>query len=373
MLDVRRAMQQDGAVTTLTDIEWEAPILEPTRNRELESYARRALGRVPPLVTYYYPCPWIVRSMVALNAVQHSLVHADGDLIRLVELVVSQDNACRYCYAATRAMLKIFGFPEARIRKVENDLQSAQLSPTATLALEFVRRVSRANPLPSAADTQRLRDAGYGDQAVRELVFMAAVTVYFNRLATLPAVSTESMERIERSWRLTLLGPFMARFLRAKWRKTPLPQAAQHTGPYAYLVDAFSGLPLGAALSVALSEAWDAPALPRRTKAFAFAVVARGLGCPLSEREATRLLMTEGIARDEIDTTLAHLASPALDPIEAAVVPFARETIWYRPVQIQRRARALRAQLTRDQFLELVGIVSLANAVCRMSPAVAVH
>jgi alkylhydroperoxidase family enzyme len=144
-----------------------------------------------------------------------------------------------------------------------------------------------------------------------------------------------------------------------------------HTGPYRYLVDAFSGLAPAAALSAALSEAWDSPVLPRRTKAFAFAVVARGLGCPLSEREATRLLTAEGVAPAEIEATLAHLASPGLDPIEAAVVPFARETVWYRPAQIQRHARTLRAQLTHDQFLELIGIVSLANAVCRMSAVVA--
>jgi alkylhydroperoxidase family enzyme len=354
-------------MTTLTDIEWEAPILEPTRDRELEGYVRSAVGSVPPLVTYFYTCPWIVRSMVAFDGAQHSLIHVDADLARLVELVVSQDNACRYCYAATRAMLKIFGFPEARIRKVEHDLQSAELSPADTLALEFVRRVSRARPLPSTTDTQRLRDAGYSDGAVRELAFLAAINVFFNRLATLPAVSTESVERMERSWTLAVLGPFISRFLTFKWRKARRPSVAQHTGPYAYLVDGFSGLPSGAALSAALSEAWDSPVLPRRTKAFAFAVVARGLGCPLSEREAARLLMAEGIAAAETDATLAHLASPVLDPVEAAIVPFARETIWYRPVQIQRRARALRAQLTREQFLELVGITALANAVCRMS------
>jgi alkylhydroperoxidase family enzyme len=372
MLDARPAMQQDGGVTTLTDIEWEAPILEPTRDRALEAYVRTTLGNVPPLVTYFYNCPWIVRSMVALEGgPQHSLVHVDGDLARLVDLVVSQDNACRYCYAATRAMLKIFGFPEARIRKVEHDLQSAELSPRVTLALEFVRRVSRAKPLPSVTDMQRLRDAAYSDGAVRELTFLAAVTVYFNRLATLPAVSTESVERMERSWALALLRPLIARVLTFKSRKARPPRAQPHTGPYAYLVDAFRGLPVAAALSVALSEAFDSAVLPRRTKAFAFAVVARGLGCPLSEREAAQLLIAEGIAPSEIAATLAHLASPVLDPIEAAVVPFARETIWYRPVQIQRRARALRAQLTCEQFLELVGITALANAVCRMSSVVA--
>ena len=366
-------MQRDGSVTTLTDIEWEAPIIEPTRDRALEGYVRAAIGSVPPLVTYFYTCPWIVRSMVAFEGPYHTPAHVDADLGRLVDLVVSQDNACRYCYAATRAMLKIFGFPEARIRKVEHDLQSAQLSPAVTLALEFVRRVSRANPLPSATDTQRLRDAGYSDGAVRELAFLAGTTVYFNRLATLPAVSTESVERRERSWSLALLRPFIARVLTFKWRKTPAPRLEQHTGPYAYLVDGFSGLPSAAALSCALCEAWDSAVLPRRTKAFAFAVVARGLGCSLSEREAVRLLTAEGVTAAEIDATLAHLASPVLDPIEAAIVPFARETIWYRPVQIQRRARALRAQLTREQFLELVGITALANAVCRLSAVVVPH
>jgi alkylhydroperoxidase family enzyme len=366
-------MQQDDAVTTLTDIEWEAPILAPTRDRELEGYVRSALGSVPPLVTYFYTSPWIVRSMVTFDPSQVGLMHVDGDLARLVELVVSQDNACRYCYAATRAMLKIFGFPEARIRKVEHDLQSAQLSPTVTAALEFARRVSRANPLPMAADAQRLRDVGYSDGAIRELVFLAAGTVFFNRLATLPAVPTESVERMDRSRVFALLGPIIARFLTFKARKARRPQMQQHTGPYAYLIESFNGLPLAGALSTALCEAWDSPVLPRRTKAFAFAVVARGLGCPLSEREAARLLTAEGVAPGEIDATLAHLASPVLDPIEAAVVPFARETIWYRPVQIQRRARALRDQLTREQFLELIGITALANAVCRMSAAVDPH
>jgi alkylhydroperoxidase family enzyme len=360
-------------VTSLTEIEWEAPILAPTRDRDLEGYVRTALGSVPPLVTYFYTCPWIVRSMVAFDGSQVGLVHVDGDLLRLVELVVSQDNACRYCYAATRAMLKIFGFPEARIRKVEHDLQSAQLSPAVTLALEFVRHVSRANPLPSAVDTQRLCDAGYSDGAIRELVFLAAANVYYNRLATLPAVPTDAVERMERSWVLRLLRPIVARFYSFKARRARPPSIRQHSGPYAYLVEAFSDLPLHAALSATLCEAWDSPVLPRRTKAFVFAVVARGLGCSLSEREAIRLLAAEGISASVVDATLAHLASPALDPIEAAIVPFARETIWYRPAQIQRRARSLGEHLSRAQFLELVGIAALANAVCRMSAVVAPH
>ena len=64
---------------------------------------------------------------------------------------------------------------------------------------------------------------------------------------------------------------------------------------------------------------------------------------------------------------LTHLGSPELDPIEAAVVPFARETVRYRPEDIQRRARDLRAMLTEEEFLELVGVLALANGTCRLS------
>jgi len=99
-------------------------------------------------------------------------------------------------------------------------------------------------------------------------------------------------------------------------------------------------------------------------------VVARGLGCPLSEREAMRLLVADGLEEGRVQSILAHLAAPDLDPIEALIVPFARETIWYRPVEIQRRARELRRQMTAEQFVDLVGIASLANAICRLSAAV---
>jgi alkylhydroperoxidase family enzyme len=372
-LDLRGAVQENAAVTALTDIEWEAPFLEPTQDRELERYVRQRLGMVPTLATYFYSCPWIVRSIVAFDSSQLRLTHVDDELARLIGLVVSQDNSCRYCYAASRALLKIFGFGEMRIRQLEQDLLTAELSPNARVALDFVRRVSRANPLPAGGDTQKLRAAGYGEGAVKELVFLAAINVYYNRLATLPAIPTEALERMERSWVFKLLRPLIARFLTAKWRAAQGPAFTGEPGPYAYLVDRFAGVPLAATLAWSLHEAWQPSLLPARTKAFAFAVVARGLGCPTSEREATRLLVTEGVDETVVRAALDHLASPALNAVEAAIVPFARETIWYSPVQIQRRARALREQLTREQFLELVGVVSLANAVCRMSPVLALR
>jgi hypothetical protein len=63
------------------------------------------------------------------------------------------------------------------------------------------------------------------------------------------------------------------------------------------------------------------------------------------------------------------LAQPELK--SRLLVAFARETIWYEPAVLQRRARALREQLDNDeQFLEAVGVVAIANGLCRMAATV---
>jgi hypothetical protein len=44
----------------------------------------------------------------------------------------------------------------------------------------------------------------------------------------------------------------------------------------------------------------------------------------------------------------------------------ARETVWYQAAQIQRRAREVQEALSAPQFLELIVVAALANAVCRL-------
>ena len=85
-------------------------------------------------------------------------------------------------------------------------------------------------------------------------------------------------------------------------------------------------------------------------------------------RSADTLDITGGepLLRDDLEEILAHLSSPKLDPVEAVLVPFARDTVRYEPVLIQRRARTVSEQLSGPQFLEALGIVGLANMLCRL-------
>jgi alkylhydroperoxidase family enzyme len=118
---------------------------------------------------------------------------------------------------------------------------------------------------------------------------------------------------------------------------------------------------------------WDSPLLSRRTKALVIAVVTRALGCPMLEKEVAELLVAEGLESEQIAEVLAHLTSSVLDPVERIAVPFARETVWYEPAQIQRRGRAVMKELSREQFVELVAVASVANMVCRLGIVVGVR
>ena len=81
-------------------------------------------------------------------------------------------------------------------------------------------------------------------------------------------------------------------------------------------------------------------------------------------------LRAEGLAPAEIAQALTHLDSPALTPTERSLLGFARETVWYQPAQIQRRARSLRSKLSDEELTEAIGVLSFANALCRLASAV---
>jgi hypothetical protein len=118
---------------------------------------------------------------------------------------------------------------------------------------------------------------------------------------------------------------------------------------------------------------WASPFLTRRCKLLIFSVIARGLGCEVCAREIGKALEREGIGDATLARILTHLDAPELDDLERLLVRFARETIWFVPAALQRRARALRDRLTDAQFLEAIGVTSLANGLCRMGAVVMDH
>lgn len=359
-------------MSLVSSIEWEACLLEPRPDAELKRAVERESGVAPTATLYLSPVPEIARLAARLNKTLRSRIHLPGDLADMVGLVVSQDNSCRFCYAYQRALLQGMGFSLARIEQLEQDFAGGSFTPAERRAFEFARRVSRSNPMPGEADKAALREAGFSDPEILELLSQIGLMVFHNRLATVPALPSGRVEELPDKWYAKLLQPVAGWYLsRLFQRVAPEPLLEdERRGPFSEIVVAFDGLPFARTLRDAIDVTLQEGALRRRSKAMLFAVVARALGCNVCEAEAGRVLVDEGMAPEVVESILAHLTAPELDDVEARIVPFARDTVWYsQATPIQQRAREVRDAMKLEGFLEMISAIAVANMVCRLGVA----
>jgi len=359
--------------TVLDSVEWEVCLIPPHRDAAVERDLKQEFKSVPAgVVNYLSGAPWLARALLSLKDVARRYV--SDELNDLIGLMVAEDNSCRFCYAMQRAMMRLQGFSTRRIHELEESRFEARLDPHDALALEFARHVSRADPR-LADDRTRLRTVGWSDDAVNELGAIAALNVFANRLATIPALPIGAVERLAGLPGIGLLAPIAQRFLVPPHSKIAPLERSECVGPWSFLIESLAPLPVGRALRRALDDACESPILPKRSKLLVFAIVARAINSPRSEREAIHLLMETGLNPEAIGETLRSLHSAALTPTESAIVAFARETVpRYRPVEIQRRARELEPMLGRNGMLELIGVTAVANAIGRLGVVMsAVH
>jgi AhpD family alkylhydroperoxidase len=357
--------------SALEHVAWEPCLIERRPNRALESYVRRKWGIPNPTIAYFAPVPWMARALVDLHPELGLLMHLDQRVADLVVLVVSQENSCRFCYAAVRAVLWAQGMSMARIQRMEQDLVREDLPARTMAAVAFGRSQSRSGPPGAQAAREALQRAGVVADEMKEIAFAAAATDFSNRAHTIAAIPPRPIERIPDQLHMWLLRPWLGRMLKSHCHRgeaTALDPVPSY--PYARLVKAYAGSPIAPALGRTLGEMWASPHLTRRCKLLMLAVVARGLACQVCATDICEVLQHEGLGQAALTRILTHLDAPELDPVERLLVPFARETIWYEPALIQRRARALRDHLADAQLLEAIGVAALANGLCRMGAMV---
>ena len=128
-------------------------------------------------------------------------------LFQIGSMVTAQENACRYCYGANRAFMKLMGHSESFIQRVERDVQMAQMDAKERAFIAFCRTLARSRPRPAAAARHTLLTAGFDAAQIHEMAFIISLACCYNRITVLMACPPEDkLERMANG----LLGRAMA-------------------------------------------------------------------------------------------------------------------------------------------------------------------
>jgi uncharacterized peroxidase-related enzyme len=98
-----------------------------------------------------------------------------------IALAVGQKNGCEYCVSAHTAIGKFAGLTDQQIL---NSRQGQGTSPKDTAALTFARELLEKRGQVPASSIQTLRDQGFTDGEIAEIVAHVALNIftnYFNR------------------------------------------------------------------------------------------------------------------------------------------------------------------------------------------------
>lgn len=149
---------------------------------DLLASVRKKLGTVPNIVATMAQSRAVAQAYLGFGQAL-SAGTLPARLREQIALVVGETNHCDYCVAAHTALGKGAGLTEAETcdarRATSNDDRER-------VALEFARKVVQDRGVVADADVERLRQSGYTDGEVGEIVANVALNIftnYFNLVA----------------------------------------------------------------------------------------------------------------------------------------------------------------------------------------------
>ena len=175
------------------------PNLTPdAKSQELLAGVKKMLGGTPNLFTTLAHSPAALGVFVgALGALSNSKL--SGGLREQIALTVAGVNGCDYCASAHTALGKMNKISEGELAE---NLQSRSGDAKTQAALVFAQKIVVARGRVSDADVQSVRNAGYGESEIVDIVAVTCINIftnYFNHIAgtevDFPLVSTQSQAK----------------------------------------------------------------------------------------------------------------------------------------------------------------------------------
>jgi uncharacterized peroxidase-related enzyme len=150
--------------------------------KELLDAVKAKLGTVPNMTRAMAVSPSVLEAYLGFNgALSHGVLPAR--VREQLALDVGEENHCDYCVSAHSAIGKHVGLSD---QDLLDSRRGTSADPKTDALLRFARTVVAKRGVVEDADIAPVRDAGYGDAEIAEVVAHVALntfTNYFNNVA----------------------------------------------------------------------------------------------------------------------------------------------------------------------------------------------
>jgi uncharacterized peroxidase-related enzyme len=157
----------------------------PPEVLELWAPPLEKLGFVPNVLRNYALRP---SHLLAWNTHYEELMKGPSGLSKaereMIAVVVSITNDCPYCIAAHSAALRKLTKDAALADQIAADHDTAAIPERMKAALDYAVKLTREPAAMTAADVQRLRDAGWSDEDVMDIAEVTGMFNMSNRMAS---------------------------------------------------------------------------------------------------------------------------------------------------------------------------------------------
>lgn len=156
----------------------------PDDIRKLFAKAEATVGFVPNVLRAYAWRPDRFRAWFAHYRQLHEPTeHLDEAEREMIAVVVSMENSCLYCLVAHGDALRRALGDRVLADRIIFDHRRAGLPPKQRAMLDYAVKITRTPVECDEADLQRLRDAGLTDEEVWDVIEIASMYNFTNRMA----------------------------------------------------------------------------------------------------------------------------------------------------------------------------------------------
>jgi uncharacterized peroxidase-related enzyme len=145
-------------------------------NKEIFDFLQKNLGIVPNMTKVMANSPAVLQGFAQFNGAMGS-AKLNGKIREQIALLTAENNSCTYCLSAHSALGKMAGLTQDQM----DGARHGESSDAKTLAaLTFARAVLSNNGGVSDGDFQAVRQAGFSDAEIAEIVGAVALNVFTN-------------------------------------------------------------------------------------------------------------------------------------------------------------------------------------------------